>query len=332
MAKKRTYVNQKGGVTKTTTTVNDMVQSALLGKRALLIDCDPQGNSSYTLGYHPDTLQHTIYTVMLGQSSLEEALLPTYFEPHSGTFFDPRNTRKMEQLGISSLEQARRGPDLLPNNILASAAETDLQNHPSWGTLLRGILETLDEQYDDMALDTNPSLGKMTVSALCATDYAVIPLVPETLPTQGMIQLCRTFIEARKYNRKLCMAGIVFTRVRYASHKETIRDIRGPILKNLNTHPQLPDLNLSCFESTIPENALFEDAIKDRTNVILADPASAPAIAYWKFYAEFMQKINGLGAEHAQQKYLALQATYQRHQEEEKQRKLAAKRTGTHSK
>jgi cellulose biosynthesis protein BcsQ len=147
MAKKRTYTNQKGGVTKTTTTVNDMVQSSLLGKRALLIDCDPQGNASYALGYHPDTLTHTVYTVMLGQSSVNEALLPTYFDPASGTFFDPRNPARMEQLGLASLDQARRGPDLLPNNILASAAETDLQNHPagapSCGELLRISIRTM---------------------------------------------------------------------------------------------------------------------------------------------------------------------------------------------
>lgn len=205
MAKKRANVNQKGGVTKTITSITDAVQSILLGKRTLLVDCDPQGNSTYALGYHQDTLQHTVYTMILGRSSLKETLLHTYFDPRTGTFFDPRNQKRMEQLGITSLEQARRGPDLLPNNILASVAETELQNHPSWGTALREILETLDEHYDDMILDTNPSLGKMTVSALCAADYAFIPLVPETLPTQGMIQLCKTFVEARKYNRKLRM-------------------------------------------------------------------------------------------------------------------------------
>jgi chromosome partitioning protein len=321
MAKKRTYANQKGGVTKTTTVVQDMIQSRLLGKRALLVDTDPQGNATYALGYHPDTLKHTVYTVMLGQSSLNDALLHTYFDPQTGTYFDPRNTRRMQELGITSLEQARRGPDLLPNNILAATAETDLQSHPSWGTVLRDILEDIDALYDDIGIDTNPSLGKMTVSAFCAADYAIIPLVPETLPSQGMIQLCKTFVEARKYNRKLRMAGVLFTRVRYSSHEETIRDIRGPVLQHLNTRQDLPDLNLSCFEATIPENALFEKAIKDRTSIILANSISAPAIAYWQFYTELMKSIDGLGYEKAQQMYLQLQKGFQKQQEEEKAKK-----------
>src|SRR5438105_15354239 len=124
------------------------------------------------------------------------------------------------------------------------------------------------------------------------------------------------------------MGGILFTRVRYASHKETIRDIRGQVLQNLNTHAQLPDLNLSCFESTIPENALFEESIKGRTSVILADPTSSPALAYWKFYIELMQKIGGVGLDRAEQRYGALQQAHQQQQDEEKQRKLLAKQAG----
>lgn len=102
-----------------------------------------------------------------------------------------------------------------------------------------------------------------------------------------------------------------------------MRDIRGPVLQNLNN--QFADLNLSCFKEFIPENALFEEAIKSHTSVVLADPISSPALAYWKFYIELMQKIDGTGIERAEQKYAALQQAHRQRQEEEKQRRLTAK-------
>ncbi len=318
MAKKRAYVNQKGGVCKTNTTISDMLMSRLLGRRALAVDTDSQGNMGYLLGYFPDSLEHTLYTVMMGKSTIEQAILPTYYDPKTGIFFDPRNAKKMEELGISSLEHARRGPDLLPNNILSAAIDTDLQAHPRWGDLLRAILDAVDTLYDDIGIDTNPSLGKMTVMALCGADYAVVPTVPETLPVQGMIQLCRTFIQAKSYNQQLQMAGMLFTRVKYSTHRETMKDLRGPVLERLNADKSLPGLNLSCFTGTIPESALVEAALRQRSNVLLTDPISAPSVAYWQFYTELLKHIGSSGLEKATQMYHRVSDDRQKEVEQEK--------------
>src|SRR5579859_2670324 len=160
MARKYASANQKGGVTKSTTTMNSAVMASLCGKRTLLVDMDGQGNSTYALGYNPDSLEHTVYTVMQGTSTIQQALKPTYFDPNSGVFFDPSDRRVMELLRLTSLQEARQGPDLLPNNILAGSADSELQENPTWGTLLRDLIGEIDHRYDEIYIDTNPSLGK----------------------------------------------------------------------------------------------------------------------------------------------------------------------------
>src|SRR5215472_3024734 len=89
MARRYIFANQKGGVTKTTSTITSAVMSTLCGKRALVVDMDGQGNTSYAFGYNPDQLDHTVYTVMQGQSTIPQALRKTYFDPKSGIFFNP---------------------------------------------------------------------------------------------------------------------------------------------------------------------------------------------------------------------------------------------------
>src|SRR6266702_344118 len=95
MTKRYVYTNQKGGCTKTTTAINAAVMGGLCGKRTLLVDMDGQGNSTWAMGYSPDYLEHTVYTVMQGTSTLQQALKPTYFDPKTGIFFDPGDTRTM---------------------------------------------------------------------------------------------------------------------------------------------------------------------------------------------------------------------------------------------
>src|SRR5713226_2443684 len=82
--------NQKGGVTKTTTAVNLATILSLIGFRVLVIDCDPQGHATFSLGYNQTTLTRTLYSVLLGHLQIKEVVLPTYFHPHTNTFFDPR--------------------------------------------------------------------------------------------------------------------------------------------------------------------------------------------------------------------------------------------------
>src|SRR5436190_2370116 len=115
--KRYTYANRKGGATKSTQAINNAIASMQSGKRTLLVDFDHgQGNVTYALGYPQGELEHTVYTAMLGESLPEQAILQTYYDPSSGVFFDPRNEQKWQNLGLTSLQGAIRGPDLLPIN------------------------------------------------------------------------------------------------------------------------------------------------------------------------------------------------------------------------
>jgi chromosome partitioning protein len=323
MTKKYVFANQKGGVTKTTTTVNSAVMASLCGKRTLLVDMDGQGNSTYALGYNPDILDHTIYTVMQGTSTLEQALQPTYFDPTSGVFFNPQDERMIVALGITSLQEARRGPDLLPNNILASSADSELQENPTWGTLLRDLLQELEPRYDDIYIDTNPSLGKLTVNALYSANSVIIPMTPETWSTQGMIALARSVMQAQKANKQLSIAGVLFTRVRYASHQDVMAYVRERLIPDINN--RYTTLQASCFDTAIHEGAAFGEAANSRTNVILASPSSSFSLEYWKFFIELLHRTQGEELQVAMQTYQRLFAVYQ----EERARKKDLKKQPT---
>jgi chromosome partitioning protein len=324
MARKYVYTNQKGGVTKTTAAINTAVMATLSGKRSLLVDMDGQGNSTWASGYNPDYLEHTIYKAMQGTSTIQQALRPTYFDPKTGIFFDPSDEKTIEILGIGTLEDARRGPDLLPNNILAGSADSELQDNPTWGILLRDLLAELDGQYDEMHIDTNPSLGKMTINALYTGTDIVIPMTPEAWSMQGMIQLVRSVVQAQKANKALRVAGIAFTRVRYASHQDVMRHVREVLLPDINK--QYPDLRLSCFDAVIHEGALFGEAVNSRTNVILANPYSSFALEYWRLYGELLNKTGGEGVQVVAETYKRLYQLYQADFEKKQAKKQA--RTG----
>lgn len=324
MARKYVYTNQKGGVTKTTAAINTAVMATLSGKRSLLVDMDGQGNSTWASGYNPDYLEHTTYTAMQGTSTIQQALRPTYFDPKTGIFFDPSDEKTIEILGIGTLEEARRGPDLLPNNILAGSADSELQDNPTWGILLRDLLAELDGQYDEMHIDTNPSLGKMTINALYTGTDIVIPMTPEAWSMQGMIQLVRSVVQAQKANKVLRVAGVAFTRVRYASHQDVMRHVREVLLPDINR--QYPDLRLSCFDAVIHEGALFGEAVNSRTNVILANPYSSFALEYWRLYCELLNKTGGEGVQVVAETYKRLYQLYQADFEKKQAKKQA--RTG----
>lgn len=326
MTKKYIYTNQKGGVTKTTTAINAAVMGGLCGKHTLLVDMDGQGNSTWAMGYSPDYLEHTVYTAMLGTSTLHQALKPTYFDPKTGIFFDPGDPKTVAALGIGKLEQARRGPDLLPNNILAGSADSELQDNPTWGILLRDLLAELGSRYDEIHLDTNPSLGKMTVNALYGGTDVVIPMTPEAWSMQGMIQLARAVGQAQRANRQLRVAGVLFTRVRYASHREVMKHVRENLLPDING--RYPDLHLSCFDTPIHEGAPYGEAVNSRTNVVLAHPASSFALEHWRFYIELLSRTPGSDATAAIETYKRLFQLYQTDLEKKQARKQARTEAG----
>ncbi|MFV0406287.1 MAG: ParA family protein [Propioniciclava sp.] len=177
--------NQKGGVGKTTTTINLGAALAETGRRVLLVDFDPQGSASVGLGVNPHTLDTSVYNLLLGRGlDPDDVILPTEIE----------------------------GLDLLPANIDLSAAEVQLVSEVAREQTLRRVLKPLRSEYDLILIDCAPSLGLLTVNALTASDYAVIPLECEFVALRGVALLTDTIDKVtERLNPDLAILGILGT-------------------------------------------------------------------------------------------------------------------------
>ena len=191
MQKVIAIANQKGGVGKTTTTVNLGIGLARQGKKVLLIDADAQGNLTDSLGWNePDKLPVSLASIMT------KVIQDEPFEPDEGI-----------------LHHAE-GVDLMPANIELSAMEVSLVNTMSREIVLRNYLSEVKHKYDYVLIDCMPSLGMITVNALAAADSVIIPVQAHYLPAKGMAQLLQTINRVKKnINPSLKIDGVLLTMV-----------------------------------------------------------------------------------------------------------------------
>ena len=250
--------NQKGGVGKTTTTVNLGVGLANMGKRVLLIDADPQGSLTVSLGIKkPDDLSVSLATVM--QDVIEDRDTP-------------------DGSGIIHHEE---GVDLLPSNIELSGLEVSLFNTMSRESILKGYLDTVKSKYDYVLIDCMPSLGMMTINALVAADSVLIPTQPNFLSTKGLNLLMRSVARVKKQiNPKLRIDGILLTIVdgRTNNAKSIIASLRSSIGESIRV-----------FDTEIPHSVRAAESSLEGKSIFAHDKGGKVAAAYESLTKEVMQ-------------------------------------------
>ncbi|WP_425542352.1 ParA family protein [Actinoallomurus spadix] len=251
--------NQKGGVGKTTTTINLGASLAEQGRRVLLVDFDPQGALSVGLGKgDPRQLDLTIYNLLMERGvETDEVILPTSVE----------------------------GMDLLPSNIDLSGAEVQLVHEVGREYILGGLLKPVTDEYDYIMIDCQPSLGLLTVNALAASQGVLVPLECEYFAMRGVALLMETIEKVKaRLNPELTIDGFLATM--YDSRTLHTREVLGRIVEAFGD---------KVFHTVINRTVRFPDATVVGEPITRFDPSSMGANAYRELAKEVLQRWQPAG-------------------------------------
>lgn len=242
MARIIAVANQKGGVGKTTTSVNLAASLAVMEKRVLVIDCDPQANASSGLGFELAEADRDLYSV----------------------FFEPEKAHE------AVYETSSRFVSLMPASPDLVGVEIELIDKIGREYFLADVVKAVEENYDYIVLDCPPSLGLITLNALCAAKELLIPLQCEYFALEGVVRLLKTFELVRKrLNPKLVILGVLLTM--YDTRNKLSRQVKNEVRKCF------PD---QMFETIVPRNVRLSEAPSFGKTILRYDIKSKGAESY----------------------------------------------------
>jgi chromosome partitioning protein len=250
MAKTIAVCNQKGGTGKTTTTINLASALAVLGKKILIVDMDPQGNASSGVGVNKNEIKESLYDILIHRISITQGLISTEFN----------------------------NLYIIPCNINLTGAEIELVGVLSRETRLKKALDSIKSQYDFIFIDSPPSLGLLTLNALVAADSILVPIQCEFYALEGVSQLLNTISLVKEgLNPELHIEGVLMTMADFRTNltNEVINEIKNYFKDKV-------------YKSIIPRNIRLSEAPSFGKPINFYDSTSVGSIKYKELAEEFL--------------------------------------------
>ena len=247
-------VNQKGGVGKTTTTVNLSAYLAQHGEKVLVIDLDPQGNATSGYGFDKNVLETSVYDLLVNDTPIAEVIQSTN----------------------------RENIDMCPTNINLAGAEVELVSAMSRETILKRAVDTISNNYDFILIDCPPSLGLLTLNALAASSDVIVPIQGEYYALEGLTQLIDTINLVRKHlNPAIGIFGVVITM--FDGRTQLTRQVTEEVRKYFGE---------KVFNTVIPRNIRLAEAPSYGKTIVEYDPKSRGGHAYNDLAIEVITRAN----------------------------------------